>query len=112
MVKMAQFQSNAKMFAGLHFDYGKPISTKKVKRSKNSKMSAVLGGGDMGFPLLFSGVLLKTFSIPQVAIVVFFTAAGLFALLTLSEKGKFYPAMPFITGGAFVGYLIAFFSNF
>ena len=34
-------------------------------------------------------------------------AIGLAALFAISKKGKFYPAMPFVSAGCFVGYGIA-----
>jgi len=33
---------------------------------------------------------------------------GLSLLLILSEKKKFYPAMPFITGGIFIGLILSY----
>ncbi len=34
------------------------------------------------------------------------TAIALFILLIKAQKGKFYPAMPFISAGSVAGYLI------
>ena len=93
MVKMAKFQTESKLFAGLLVPYGK----NKV---------AVLGGGDIGFPLLFSGVILKSFGIMEAYIVSVFAALALLLLLVFSEKKKFYPAMPFISAGCFLGLLV------
>jgi len=39
-------------------------------------------------------------------IISIFAAIALFLLFLKSEKGKFYPAMPFISAGCIVGYLI------
>ena len=94
MVKMAQFQAKAKVFAGLLIPYGK---------NKN----AVLGGGDIGFTLLFSGVVLNSLGYLDALIVSFVTSISLFLLLTLSKKNKFYPAMPFLTLGCFIGLLFS-----
>ena len=92
MIKLAKFQTKENMFAGLSIPYG-----------KNKR--AILGGGDMGFPLLFAGVLFKQFSWLSL-IVVITTTVALAILLYKSQKNKFYPAMPFLTLGCLAGYLI------
>ncbi len=91
MVKMAKFQSKIKLFAGLMIPYG--------------KKAAILGGGDLGFPLLFSGVLFKSYGWGALIVVLTSTLA-LGYLLVKSEKGKYYPAMPFLTVGILIGYVI------
>ncbi len=103
MIAMAQFQSKSGVFAGLLVPYklGKPGTGKLAKNVK----AAVLGGGDIGFPLLFSGVVMKTASFSQAAIIPIFTAASLLFLLYLGKKDRFYPAMPFISVGCLAGYL-------
>jgi presenilin-like A22 family membrane protease len=65
--------------------------------------SAILGGGDIAFPLLFAGVLLKDYSMTAALILPIFATAALSILFYYSEKRKFYPAMPFIGAGCFVG---------
>jgi hypothetical protein len=40
--------------------------------------TAILGGGDMGFPLLFAGVVMKTSNIYNSLIIIAFTAIALF----------------------------------
>lgn len=113
MVKIAKFQSDSKMFAGLHFDYKAPMKeikqkSKKTKtKSVKSTSSAILGGGDMGFPLLFAGAAMKTMSYLQVSFIVIGATIGLAVLLYISQKGKFYPAMPFISAGCFAGFGLA-----
>lgn len=92
MISLAKFQTKLRIFAGLLIPYGKG-------------KSAILGGGDIGFPLLFSGVLLNNFGI-KAFVVPFVVTLALFLLFLKSEKKKFYPAMPFLTIGCFVGYLV------
>ena len=94
MVSLAKFQTKAKVFAGLLVPYAK------------GKKSAILGGGDIGFPLLFAGVVLKTTGWLDALIVVLFSALALFGLFAYSKKDTFYPAMPFISAGVFVGYFV------
>jgi presenilin-like A22 family membrane protease len=108
MIKMAEFQAKAKVFAGLAIPYArKNIKTKKAKkRVKVFTKTAILGGGDVGFPMLFAGVILKTSGFLDASLVAVFSAIALLFLLVFSKKNKFYPAMPFIGAGSLLGYLI------
>ena len=104
MISLANFQTKAKTFAGLSFPY-----VKNIKPSPNTKKvhQAILGGGDIAFPLLFAGVILKTTGSFALAFLTsFFAAIGLFILFMIAKKGKFYPAMPFITLGSLIGWII------
>src|SRR3989344_1874753 len=91
MIKLAKFQTRIKLFAGLFIPYG--------------KKAAILGGGDLGFPLLFSGVLFKSFGWSALIAVATSTIALTFLLL-ISKKNKYYPAMPFLTVGCLIGFVI------
>lgn len=116
MQKMAQYQiQKLKLFTGFFVPY---IGAKerqmiaKAKRSKSKKTKnvkvgvAILGGGDIVFPIIMAGiVLMKLGLLPALSISVFATAALAF-LFYVSEKGKFYPAMPFISIGCFLGLLV------
>lgn len=114
MIKLAKFQTESKLFAGIIIPYkaGEP-----VKANKNVKVkvrTAILGGGDIGFPLLFSGVLFKELllnnsvlmSFAKVAVVPVCTTIALGWLLYKADKDKFYPAMPFISAGCFAGFFV------
>ncbi len=92
MVSLAKFQTKARVFAGLMVPYHR------------GKKVAILGGGDIGFPLLFAGVILKTSGWLDATLVVLFSALALFGLFLYSKKNTFYPAMPFISAGVFIGY--------
>jgi presenilin-like A22 family membrane protease len=94
MVKLAKFQTKLKVFAGILVPYGK-------------NKEAILGGGDIGFPLMFAGVAINTLGV-KAAIIPIFAAAALLILFIKAEKKKFYPAMPVLTLGCFVGYLVAY----
>lgn len=102
MVKLAKFQSGIKIFAGLLIPYGK-----KTGDSKGVERTAILGGGDIGFPLLFSGVVLMEQGWIAALIVTLFVSIALLWLLIAGEKNKFYPAMLFIAAGCFMGLLAA-----
>ena len=141
MVTLAKAQSDNKMFAGLLIPYKSPklpnlkkINEKKIqsipKPSKNSPKikldlpkgfsdkaakSAILGGGDIAFPLMFSGAvmthLVELGASPMMAyfkvlIIAVTSSIALWFLFVKSQKGKFYPAMPFISLGCFAGYFI------
>lgn len=113
MIKMAEFQSVANVFAGLSVPY-KPLKIpkpgkkqRKVKVVKKAK-TAILGGGDIAFPLIFSGAVMKTTgSYLAPFIITLTTTIALLIILLKGEKGKFYPAMPFLSIGCFAGLILA-----
>lgn len=127
MISLAKFQTSNKIFAGLLIpkdlsaktafsQVGAPLpSTVKGKPAKASKTGeyadsgsyAVVGGGDIGFPLLFAGAAMATLGFSRALIIPFFATAALAVLMIIGKKGKFYPAMPFVAAGCFVGYGIA-----
>jgi len=100
MVKLAKFQSESKFFAGFLIPYG--VSPFK-KSAKTPKRFAILGGGDIGFTLLFSGVVFAKYGLISLIIPVM-ASLGLLSLLIFGNKNKFYPAMPFLGGSCFIGY--------
>ena len=107
MIKLAKFQTKSGVFAGLMLHYGKGSPSKQS--AKGSRTLAVLGGGDIGFPLFFSGAVLAESGILAGAVVSIGAAIGLLVLLLIGERGKFYPAIPFLTAGAALGYIITLF---
>jgi len=152
MVAMAQFQTKSNVFAGLMIPYRqdekskkveifthanksenrnsntpevKSMNTPKIRAGKTSPKNAILGGGDIAFPLIFigtvmNGLILKlTLANPTMAIsaikataflqssIIILTATiALTLLFVFAKKGKFYPAMPFLTAGCLVGWAI------
>src|SRR3989344_759274 len=110
MIKLAKFQASSKTFAGLLIPYS--LKKPKPKKGLSKKImvpvkTAILGGGDIGFPLLFAGVILKiSNSFLNAFIISIFAALALMFLFIIAEKKKFYPAMPFIAVGCFIGYLV------
>lgn len=107
MQKMAKYQiSQLKIFSGFFVPYLSKLELTKLKKKKKAKVAvAILGGGDVVFPIIFSGVLLNTFGIIPALLVTLGATLSLFALFIASEKGKFYPAMPFITAGCLIGFI-------
>ncbi len=149
MVKMAEFQTQSKVFAGLMIPYTqnektkkvqifstvdktsrnsntpdvKHISLPKIRGGKTSPKNAILGGGDIAFPLIFigsvmNGIILKLslenpsmtlnvikgIAFLQSSIIIFTATIALTLLFVFAKKGKFYPAMPFLTAGCLVGW--------
>ncbi|MBI1969166.1 hypothetical protein HYS48_00600 [Candidatus Woesearchaeota archaeon] len=112
MIKLAKFQAEMKIFAGLFIPYQRPVRGKLPATEGRRVKSAVLGGGDIGFPLLFGGVVLKGLLLqhpPSLALlyallVPTMTALALLFLLLKAREDRFYPAMPFLMLGCFVGY--------
>ncbi len=125
MITLAKAQAEEKMFAGLMIPYSKRDSKDKVvPKSKISieipkgvkdgpVKSAILGGGDIAFPMLFAGSVMtwliqqglsKGSAFFESLIISLFAGIALFLLLIKGKKDTFYPAMPFITAGCMVGY--------
>jgi presenilin-like A22 family membrane protease len=114
MQEMAKFQiKEMKFFAGFFVPYirGKQIRSINFRKGQARKIKvslAILGGGDVVFPILAAGVVFRAWGLLPALAVSLLSSLGLLALFALARKGKFYPAMPFITAGSFVGLLIAF----
>ncbi len=130
MQKMAKYQINQlKVFSGFFIPYVSKkmrMQLRKLRRNKKNRNKkirvniAILGGGDVIFPIITAGVVLKTniqlpFGlhnfvggfVPAIFVVAGATL-GLALLFMFSEKKKFYPAMPFITGGIFLGMILSY----
>jgi presenilin-like A22 family membrane protease len=113
MQKMAKFQINKlKVFAGFFVPYVSKNVRMKIKKMKKSELKkkkikanvAILGGGDVIFPIIAAGVMMKTFpeTIIPAILVIAGAALGLAYLFFFAKKKKFYPAMPFISAGIFL----------
>jgi len=119
MVTMAKFQTKAKVFAGLLLPYKREKEQKGIKKGVKVKKivkTAILGGGDIGFPLMFAGVVMKGLMLENTILVGFlktliiplFVSIALLLLFLKGKKDKFYPAMPFLTAGCFLGYFVVY----
>jgi presenilin-like A22 family membrane protease len=114
MQKMAKYQMDElKVFAGFFVPYlskEQRMSLKNTKKGKNKKGMkvnvAILGGGDVVFPIITAGVILRASSLLPALIVALFSVIALIGLLLFAKKKKFYPAMPFISAGLFAGILV------
>lgn len=107
MQKMAKYQiKSIKVFSGFFIPYFSKKELGKIKNSKNKKLKmnvAILGGGDIIFPIISAGVMLKTAGIYPALLVIAGAVLGLTYLMCIGEKKKFYPAMPFISTGILIG---------
>jgi len=117
MQKMAKYQINKlNVFSGFFIPYASKkvkLQIQKMKKSKigNKKIRfniAILGGGDVVFPIITAGVMLKTLGLMPAIFVIGGATVGLTYLFFFAEKKKFYPAMPFITTGMFVGMILSY----
>jgi presenilin-like A22 family membrane protease len=120
MQKMAKFQMNEmKVLGGFMIPYASKKERAKIKKiklkikekkmteeqasKKNIKINmAILGGGDIIFPIITAGVVMKTWGFWPAVGIIAGALVGLTTLLAFSEKKKFYPAMPFISAGIFL----------
>jgi presenilin-like A22 family membrane protease len=119
MITMAKFTSENNIFPGLSLKYTpkkEGVFDNKIKSSiQEKKAIGILGGGDVVFPLLFSGTVFvsliiqgfsKTAAFQLSSIISIFSMTSLFLLFYFSKKTKFYPAMPFLSIGCILGYFI------
>jgi presenilin-like A22 family membrane protease len=112
MVNLAKYQiKTMKVFTGFFVPYlpkGKVANFRSAKgRGKRIKIAiAILGGGDVAFPLIFAGVLYRAVGLIPALMVIAGATLALMGLFLYSRKGKFYPAMPFITAGCLLAWLL------
>jgi len=125
MQKMAKYQiDKLNIFGGFFVPYADEKTKKKIKllkekmkmkkiSKKNAKAKkfkvnvAILGGGDVIFPIIASGVMLKTLGLIPALLVILGATLGVSYLFFFAEKKKFYPAMPYISAGIFLGMLVS-----
>tara|TARA_Y100000310_G_scaffold270603_1_gene284571 strand:- start:7940 stop:8944 length:1005 start_codon:yes stop_codon:yes gene_type:complete len=132
MQKMAKYQINKlRIFTGFFIPYASKNQKKKIKlikqkalklkdkkkekflekQFKKSKIKvnlAILGGGDIIFPIITAGVFYVAIGLIPALIITASSIAGLLGLFMLARKGKFYPAMPFLTSAMYIGMIIIF----
>jgi len=128
MEKMAKYQINKlRFFTGFFVPYAGKKAKQKIKllkqkyknksikarerafkKSKIKVNLAILGGGDIIFPIITAGIFYKEFlSIWPALIITASATIGLLYLFVAARKGKFYPAMPFLTIAMYLGMMIS-----
>ena len=114
MQKMAKYQIDTLgIFGGFfipHIDDKTKARLKKMpkEKRKGTKVKvnlAILGGGDVVFPIIAAGVMLKTLGLVPALFVTGGATLGLCYLFFFGKK-KAYPAMPYITTGIFLAMLL------
>ena len=121
MQKMAKYQmNNLKIFTGFFVPYldrktrqkikawKKNLPKSKLKKKKVSVNVAILGGGDIVFPIIAAGVMLKTLGLASALLVILGAFTALAYLFSITKKKKFYPAMVFITPGILLGIAVSY----
>ena len=123
MQKMAKFQmEELRLFGGFMIPSVSDKIKKQIKRIKQKYKGkripnkirkkkfkiglAILGGGDVIFPIIAAGVFLRSFGLGAALFVTLGALAGLTGLFLTTKKGKAYPAMPYITVGIFLGMIL------
>lgn len=110
MQKMAKYQiEKVRVFTGFFIPYiakKDRIALQRAKQAKQHKKVsvhlAILGGGDVVFPIILAGVVLHAFGPLAALLIALGATLALGCLFAFSQKGKFYPAMPFISAGCFI----------
>ncbi|MEK6914911.1 MAG: hypothetical protein AABW83_04635 [Nanoarchaeota archaeon] len=123
MQKMAEFQmNNLKFFTGFFVPYADKKEKEKIRLLKEKNIGktdseiekefrkakikvnlAILGGGDVIFPIISAGIFYKNYGLISGLLILVFSTIALSLLFVLAKKGKYYPAMPFITTGLYFG---------
>ena len=124
MVQMAKYQiKTVGIFSGFFVPYltaksksmleklkvrNSSINLRESRAAKKIPVSvAILGGGDIAFALIFAGVIMRNLGLIPALIVIACSSLCLLSLFFIGKKGKFYPAMPFVTAGCILGWLIS-----
>ncbi len=126
MQKMAKYQiEKLKFFTGFFVPYAGKKARQKIKllkqkyKNKSEKAKerafkkskikinlAILGGGDIIFPIITAGIFYKIMGILPALIITASATIGLFVLFMMARKGKFYPAMPFLAIAMYLGMIV------
>jgi len=124
MQNMAKYQiDKLKFFTGFFIPYAGKEARQKIKflrekyknkrdlerHLKKAKIKvnlAILGGGDIIFPIIAAGIFYKYSGLIPSLIITASATLGLLFLFILARKGKFYPAMPFLTIAIYLGMII------
>lgn len=127
MQKMAHYQINTlKFFTGFFVPYASKkdkikireirekytnkkdkFIEKKLKEAKIKINLAILGGGDIIFPIITAGVFYVTYNSAISALIISLAATiSISSLFFFAKKKKFYPAMPYLTIGIYLGMIL------
>ncbi|MFT7615273.1 MAG: presenilin-like A22 family membrane protease [Candidatus Woesearchaeota archaeon] len=105
MQLIATEQIKHDMVAGLYVSSDNKLHTKNAPKGKGEG-DVMIGGGDIAFPLIFTGAVMKTYGTIDVGFITTLGAAlGVIVLFLFAKRNTFYPAMPFITVGCLLSLL-------
>ena len=90
----------------LKLKYKNNIPDKIIVKNKLKVGVAILGGGDIAYSLIAAGVAMKTFGGFYYGLIISLFAALALLYIFIFGKNKPTPAMPYITIGVFLGYLL------
>jgi len=125
MKKLAEYQMDKlKIFTGFFIPYAnkkqkteikklkekytnKKSLTKALEKSKIKINLAILGGGDIVFPIITAGIFYITYGLLSSLIIILFSSLALLFLFSYAKKSKYYPAMPFLTIGIYLGMIVS-----
>jgi len=93
MIALAKSEASSNIFTGLLV--------------RNADEQAILGGGDVAFTLLFAVVIGNERGLIYSFLTVYLVTAALLGLIILGKRGKFYPAMPILSIGCSLSYLLS-----
>ena len=93
IIKLAKNQMKFDIFSGFSL--------------KRREKEIILGGGDVVFPLIFASMFDFGFGV----VIALCSTMLLFVLFLLGKKGKYYPAMPFLSFGCLIGYFLILLSS-
>lgn len=81
----------------------KDIDYEEDVETENSVNIGVVGGGDIIGPMVLSVSLLKILPVWSAVMTSIGSMFGLYFLMEKMEDNRFYPAIPFVAGGAIIG---------
>jgi presenilin-like A22 family membrane protease len=91
----------------------KVVQFNELRKEESAKREhTILGGGDIGFPLMLAVSVFFKYGLPSAILVGAFATLGLMGAFLIQKiwlKGKPMPALPPIAALSLVGYLIVFF---
>jgi presenilin-like A22 family membrane protease len=85
-----------------------------IEGDSSEREYSILGGGDIGFPLMLMVSVLRVYNLPSAVLVAVFSLIGLigaFVIQSLFLKGKPMPALPPISIASLIGLTIVYFVN-
>ena len=132
MQKMAHYQINTlRFFTGFFIPYANKEEKNKIKlikdkykdksekfledKFKKAKVKinlAILGGGDIIFPIITAGIFFKYMGLIPALIITLFATISLLYLFVFAKKGRFYPAMPFLSSGMYIAMILIWILSF